>query len=97
MPTYILLVKWTQVGIEKVKHAPQRIERARDTLKSVGGELKKLFFVFGQYDIVVVAEAPSDEAMARAVLIIGSAGSASIQTLKAFSEVEGVEIINALP
>lgn len=97
MHTYILLVKWTQVGIEKVKHAPQRIERARNTLKSVGGELKELFFVFGQYDIVVVAEAPSDEAMARAVLIIGSAGSASIQTLKAFSEAEGVEIINALP
>ena len=97
MSTYILLFKWTQAGIEKVKHVPQRIERARNTLKSVDGELKELYFVFGQYDIVVVAEAPSDEAMAKAALIIGSTGSASVQTLKAFTEADGIKLINALP
>jgi len=97
VPAYVMLVKWTQAGIEKVKHVPQRIEHARNTLKSVGGELKELYFVFGQYDVVVVAEAPSDEAMARAALSIASAGSASIQTLKAFSEAEGIKIINELP
>jgi len=97
VPSYIMLIKWTQAGIEKVKDTPQRIERTRNTIKSVGGELKELYFTFGRYDIVAIAEAPSDEAMGKAVLIIGSAGAASIETLKAFPETNGIEIIRGLP
>ena len=74
MPTYVLLQKWTQAGIETVKDTPRRIERAKDIFKSVGGEIKQIHFVFGEYDMVVVAEAPSDEAMGKAVLMITSAG-----------------------
>ena len=97
MPTYVMLIKWTQAGIETVKDAPHRVELARDTFKSVGGNIKELYFVFGKYDMVAIAEAPSDEAMGKAVLIIGSRGAASIQTLKAFSEAEGLDIIKGLP
>jgi uncharacterized protein with GYD domain len=97
MPTYVLLIKWTQKGIETVKDSPQRVELARNTFKSVGGNLKELYFVFGKYDMVTIVEAPSDEAIAKAVLIVGSRGAASIQTLKAFTEAEGVAIIKGLP
>jgi uncharacterized protein with GYD domain len=97
VPTYVLLQKWTQAGIETVKDSPRRIERAKDIFKSVGGEIKQIHFVFGEYDMVVVAEAPSDEAMGKAVLIITSAGMASLRTLKAFSEAEGLAIIKGLP
>ena len=97
MPTYILLIQWTQTGIETVKDAPQRIERARETLKSVGGELKALYFTFGRYDMISIVEAPSDEAMAKAVLTIGRRGAAHLETLKAFSEKDGFELIRGLP
>lgn len=97
MPTYIILIKWTQTGIETVKDAPQRIERAHETLKSVGGELKALYFTFGRYDMVSLVEAPSDEAIAKAVLTIGRWGAASLETLKAFPEKDGVELIRGLP
>ena len=97
MPTYVLLIKWTQKGIETVKDAPQRVELARETFKSVGGTLKELYFVFGKYDMVSIAEAPSDEAMGKAVLIVANRGAASIQTLKAFTEAEGLAIIRGLP
>lgn len=43
--------------------------------------------------MVAIAKAASDEAMGKALLIIGSAGASTIQTLKAFPEAEGVEII----
>jgi uncharacterized protein with GYD domain len=97
MPSYVMLIKWTQAGIEKVKDTPQRVELARNTFKSVGGNIKEVYFVFGQYDMVAIAEAPSDEAIGKAVLTIGSRGTASIQTLKAFSEAEGFAIIKGLP
>jgi uncharacterized protein with GYD domain len=47
--------------------------------------------------MVVTAEAPSDEAMRKAVLMITSAGSASLRTLKALTEAEGIAITKSLP
>ena len=71
--------------------------RAKEIFKSVGGEIKQIHFVFGGYDMVVVAEAPSDEAIGKAVLIITSAGMAILRILKAFTEAEGMAIIKGLP
>jgi uncharacterized protein with GYD domain len=71
-----------------VKDTPQRIEHSKEIFKSVGGGIKQIHFVFGEYDMVLVAEAPSDEAMGKAVLMITRAGMASLRTLKAFSEAE---------
>ena len=97
MPTYIMLMKWTQAGIEQIKDDAQRIERLRNIFKSVGGDIKALYFTFGQYDKIVIAEASSDEAMAKAVLMLGGFGTVSVQTLKAFPEKDGLEIIRGLP
>jgi uncharacterized protein with GYD domain len=47
--------------------------------------------------MVVVAEAPGDEAMGKAVLMITSAGMASLRTLKVFPEAEGLAILKGLP
>jgi uncharacterized protein with GYD domain len=97
MPTYIMLMKWTQAGIEQIKDDPQRIERLRNIFESVGGEIKSLYFTFGRYDKVVIAEAPSDEAMGKALLMLGGFGTVSVETLKAFSQAEGLAIIKGLP
>lgn len=97
MPTYIMLIKWTQAGIEKVKDAPRRIERARSTFKSVGGEMKDLYFTFGKYDMIAISEAPSDEAIAKAALITAGFGAMRIESVKAFPEAGGYEIIKGLP
>ena len=97
MPTYIMLMKWTQAGIEQIKDDPQRIERLRNIFKSVGGEIKALYFTFGRYDKVVISEAPSDEAMGKALLMLGGFGTVSVETLKAFPEKDGLEIIKQLP
>lgn len=96
MPTYILLMKWTQAGTENIKDLPKRVESARNTFKSVGGELKAFYMTFGRYDTIGIVEAPSDEAMAKALLIIGGWGAVRMETLKAFPEAEGYEIIKGL-
>ena len=97
MPSYIMLMKWTQAGIEQIKDDAQRIERLRDIFKSIGGEIQALYFTFGRYDTIAVVEAPSDEAMGKALLVIGSWGAVSMETLKAFPEAEGYEIIKGIP
>ncbi len=96
MPTYIMLAKWTDAGIKTVEDAPNRIERFRNIVKSVGGEVKAFYFTFGKYDMIAIVEAPSDESVGKVVLTNGKFGMASVETWKAFSEAEGIEIIKGL-
>jgi uncharacterized protein with GYD domain len=97
MPTYITLAKWTQKGIESVKESPARLDSFKKIIQSLGGTLKGFYMVTGQYDMVIITEAPDDEAVAKAVLTTGSKGSISTETLHAFTEEEYRKIIAALP
>ncbi len=96
MSTYILLLKWTEEGIKTVKDASQRVDRFRNLFKSLGAEIKMFYFVFGRYDMIAIVEAPSDEVIAKAALSVGKFGAARGETVKAFTEAEGYEIIKGL-
>ena len=97
MPTYINLVRWTQKGLENIKEAPSRLDMAKEVYKAMGAELKEMYLVMGEYDMVVISEAPDDQTMAKLLLSIGSKGSSRGETLRAFTEDEYREIIAALP
>ena len=97
MPTYISLVKFTQKGIENIKESPARLEKVKAAMKAAGGELKAFYLTMGHYDMVVVSEAPNDEACAVTMLAISAAGAVRSETLKAFTEDEYKKIIAAIP
>jgi uncharacterized protein with GYD domain len=97
MPTYITLGRWTQQGIEKVKDSPARLDAFKQLVKSAGGEVKGFYMVTGQYDIVIISEAPNDDAMAKTALATASKGGVKTETLRAFTEDEYRKIVAALP
>ena len=97
MPTYVILGKYTQEGITKIKEAPQRLEAARRLAKSLGGEIKEFYLTMGQYDFVVISEGPSDEAAIQSLLTLGSTGTSRTETLVAFPAEKAAEIIKKLP
>jgi len=97
MPTYITLAQWTAKGIETVKDSPARLQKAKDAIKAAGGAFKDFYMTMGRYDMVIVSEAPNDEAYAKTMLAIASAGSVRTETLKAFGEDEYKKIIASLP
>ena len=96
MSTYITLISWTQKGIENVKESPARLDQAKAAFKAMGAEIKQFYLVVGQYDIVIVSEAPDDQTMAKAALTVGAGGSIRTQTLRAFTEEEYRKIVAAL-
>ena len=51
----------------------------------------------GQYDFVVIMEAPDDETIAQAMLSINLQGNYRTETLRAFSENELQGLIASLP
>jgi uncharacterized protein with GYD domain len=97
MPTYVTLFRWTQQGIEDVKQSPDRLDKARELFRQMGGELKAFYLVMGQYDAVAIGEAPDDETMARIALAAGARGAVRSETMRAFTEGEYRGIISGLP
>ena len=97
MATYIMLHRYTQKGIENIKQSPARLDAVRKAFKAMGAELKQVYLVAGQYDLVTISEAPNLETIAKCSLDLGSKGNVTIETLCAFTEDEYRKIIGALP
>src|SRR2546421_4858133 len=97
MPTYVTLFRWTQLGIENIKTSPDRLDAARELFRQMGGELKSFHIVMGQYDAVIIAEAPDDETMARIMLAATAHGAIRSETMRAFTEEEYRKIVSSLP
>jgi uncharacterized protein with GYD domain len=53
--------------------------------------------LFIQYDHAVILEAPDDETVAKFALALGSQGNVRTETLRASTEDEFRQLINALP
>ena len=97
MPSYITLLSWTEQGIRNLKESPARLDAAKDVFRSMGAEIKEFYLVTGQYDMVIVTEAPDDETVARLALATASQGAVRTVTLRAFTEEEYRKIIGDLP
>ena len=97
MPTYVSLLSFTQKGAESIKEGPARLDRAKQAFKAAGAELKAFYLVTGQYDAIVITEAPNDEVVARLALANASMGNVRTETLRAFTEDEYRKIVASLP
>lgn len=97
MPTYITLVRWTDKGVQEVKESPARLDAYKKALNQAGGELKGFYLVSGRYDLVVITEAPNDEAVAKVALAMAAKGSVRTETMGAFTEDEYRKIVAELP
>lgn len=97
MPTYISLVQYTQQGIAKVKESPGRLDAARKAFEQAGARIKDFYLVMGEYDIVIITEAPNDEVVAKVSLMLGAQGNVRTQTVRAFTEAEYRKLIQSLP
>jgi len=96
VPTYVMLANWTDQGARQVKESPKRVDTARRALTEMGGEFKSLYMTMGDYDLVVIYDAPDDAVAARFTLLLGQMGSVRTRTLKAFPEAAYREIIHSL-
>jgi uncharacterized protein with GYD domain len=97
MPTYISLIQYTQQGMAKIKDSPGRLDAAKKAYEQAGAKIKDFYLVMGKYDIVIVSEAPNDEAVAKISLMLGSQGNVRTQTSRAFTEGEYRKLIQSLP
>ena len=94
---YILLINWTEQGIGKINESSDRYNSFKTSVEKAGGKLIGGYYTFGEYDVIIIIEAPNDEAVMSIMLKVGSAGNVRTKTLKAFTADEGLKIIRNLP
>ena len=97
MPIYIILGKYSQKGIENIKTSTEKREAVGKVFQSVGGKFKDFYYTLGQYDFVAICEAPNEEAVLKAMFLIGSKGEVRTETLTAVPADKGTEIIKGMP
>jgi uncharacterized protein with GYD domain len=96
MPTYAVLVNWTDQGIRNVKQTIERTDHGGEIAEKHGLKLKQAYWTVGAYDMVCIFEAPDDEAISAHLLEIGSLGNVRTTTLRAYSEEEMSGILQRL-
>lgn len=95
MPTYIVLYKFTELGLKNVRETIERADEVNTQQEELGFKVQGMFWTLGHYDLVVIVEAPSEEAMMAGLLNIAEAGNVSSQTLRAFSQQEMRRVLNS--
>ena len=74
MPTSDV-IRYTEQGIKTFKDLPSRLEETRKAGEAVDAKLVVFYLTMGQYDAVVVSEAPDDETVAGSRLLPADAAT----------------------
>jgi uncharacterized protein with GYD domain len=97
MATYVMTFNFTEQGIQKVKDSPARVKAAKETVESLGGEVKAFYAVLGApYDTMFIVEAPDEESVAKMALSVSSRGNVRSATHRAFSEEEFAAVVSGM-
>lgn len=97
MPSYILMMKWTDQGVKDVKNIATRVQENIKAFESMGGKVHGLYTVMGEYDLIGFGEAPNDEVAMNLALMVNAQGYARTTTVKAFPADQFAAIVKKLP
>jgi len=96
MPTYVMLASWTDQGMRSIGDSPKRVDTAKKTLEEMGGQFRSVYMTMGEFDLVMIYDAPDDAVAARFTLMLGQLGNVRSTSLKAFPEEAFRQIVNSL-
>ena len=92
MAKYVVLVNFTDQGVRTIAESVKRAQASVSTFDKYGAKKIAQYWTLGKHDIVIVLEAPNDEAAMKGLLAVGKLGNVRTTTMRAFTadEMEGV-------
>jgi uncharacterized protein with GYD domain len=93
MPTYMVQATYTSAAWNKLVQRPEnRMEALNPVIAKLGGEILAWYYTFGDYDVVVLFEVPSNvNAAAASMAIAGSGAVKDFKTTMLMSPDEGFD------
>jgi uncharacterized protein with GYD domain len=96
MPIFISHVTLTQEGVQAIKDVTERIEENKKLWQEAGGKLLKWYIVLGDYDYLLITEAPDEKVMAEIVAKASRRGRTQFRTYTGIPIEEFTEITKRL-
>ena len=83
MALYVMLTTLTDEGRKTIKEHPGRIKEVNKEVEAMGVKILAQYALLGRYDFVNILEAPSNEAISRVAVELGSRGTPQTMTMAA--------------
>jgi uncharacterized protein with GYD domain len=93
MPVYVQLMKWTEQGRKNAETLPDRVDAVQKRVADMGVKIIGHYLTMGQYDQIVVCEAPDDETVAKISVMVAGRGNVATETMRAFTMEEVRKLI----
>jgi uncharacterized protein with GYD domain len=92
MAIYVQLMKWTEQGRKNSATLPDRVEAVQKRVQDMGVKIIGHYLTMGQYDQIVICDAPDDETVAKISVEVAGRGNVATETMRAFTmdEVRGL-------
>jgi len=82
MPKYLIQGSYTAEGLKGLMKdkASGRKTAASQAMKAVGGKMEAIYYAFGEYDVVAIADAPDNVSAAAVAVAVSSTGMIRLKT-----------------
>ncbi len=93
MATFITTIKFTQQGIKAIDETTKRAAALKAAARKMGVKVTDIYWTLGEYDGLLILEAPDDETATTLLLHLGAAGNVHTTTVRAFTAAEMDKIL----
>lgn len=83
MAKFVMLTTLTDEGRKTIKEKPERIKEVNKEIEAMGAKVLAQYAVLGPYDFVNIVEAPTNEAVSKMAIALGSRGTLQTMTMAA--------------
>jgi len=83
MAKFLMLTTLTDEGRKTIIENPGRIKEVNREVEAMGTKILAQYALLGPYDFVNILEAPSNEAISRVAVTLGSRGTLQTMTMAA--------------
>ncbi len=97
MATYLVLINFTEQGVQKFRDTRKRAGAFRSMAEKAGVRVREQLWTLGPYDGALVLEAEDDAAVTAVMLSLAAAGNVKTQTLRAFDASEMEQVLSKAP
>lgn len=83
MAKFVMLTTLTDEGRKTIKENPERIKEVNKEVEALGAKVLAQYALLGPYDFVNILEAPTNEAVSKVAIALGSRGTLQTMTMAA--------------
>jgi uncharacterized protein with GYD domain len=96
MATFITTIKFTEKGLQGIRDTAKRSAAFKAAAKKMGIKVSGIYWTLGNFDGVIVFDAPDDETATAAMLGLSSQGNVQTTTSRAFDAGEIEKVVGLM-